>query len=54
ISVIHLDCIVCTPSDWGVWKFTYSKRFKLPQSLDAFLSFYVNKFIDHHAFSIAF
>jgi hypothetical protein len=55
MSVIHLDTIVRASHLIGV----YGDRF-LPQgisfhnSLDVFDTFYVNKYIDHHAFEIAF
>lgn len=55
MSVIHLDTIVRAAHLIGV----YGNVF-LPQgisahnSLDVFRTFYVNKYIDHHAFEIAF
>ncbi|KAH9957162.1 hypothetical protein BJV74DRAFT_789958, partial [Russula compacta] len=55
ISVIHLDCIVCAAHLIGVYgSLPIPKDLSFHKSLEVFLSFYVNKFIDHHAFSIAF
>ena len=55
-SVIHVDSIVCGahllprfPSDLPVYR-----EINYMNALDIYASFYVNKFIDHHAFEIAF
>lgn len=54
MSVIHLDCILRAAHLIGVCgKDFLPKGFSYYHSLDAFLAFYVNKFIDHHAFEIA-
>ena len=56
MGVIHLDTIVRGahllprfPSDVPVYR-----EINYMNALDLFASFYVNKFIDHHAFEIAF
>jgi hypothetical protein len=54
-EIIHIDCILCTVHLIGV----YSKAFVLQcltlhDSLDAFDSYYVNKYIDHHVFKVVF
>jgi hypothetical protein len=54
-AIIHLDCILRAAHLIGA----YGEDFVLPtmtlhKSLDRFESFYVNKYIDHHAFEIAF
>jgi hypothetical protein len=55
MSIIHLDCILRAAHLIGVCGDNFlPKELAFYQSLDAFLSFYVNKFIDHHAFEIAF
>ncbi|KAG1812062.1 uncharacterized protein BJ212DRAFT_1448197 [Suillus subaureus] len=55
VSVIHLDSIFCAahliPVFWGDFvptNLTYS------QTLNAFCTYYVNNFIDHHAYEITF
>ncbi|KAH9992996.1 hypothetical protein BJV74DRAFT_771309 [Russula compacta] len=55
VSVIHLDCILRAAHLIGVCSDDFlPKELAFYQSLDTFLSFYVNKFIDHQAFEIAF
>ena len=55
VSVIHLDCVVRAAHLIGVYgSKSIPRDLTFHDSLDAFISFYVNKFIDHHAFSIAF
>jgi hypothetical protein len=55
ISVIHLDTILRAAHLIPVYGEGYiSKNLDSSQSLDAFPSFYVNKFADHHSFEIAF
>ena len=56
MSVVHIDTIVRGahllprfPSDVPVYRQVNYKN-----ALDVFTSFYVNKFIDHHTFEIAF
>jgi hypothetical protein len=56
VSIIHLDTIVrgahllpCFPSDTPVYR-----EINYMNVLDIYCSFYVNKYIDHHAFEIAF
>jgi len=54
-SVVHLDCIVRATHLIGVYGREFIPEDLSPhESLDAFQTFYVNKFIDHHAFEIAF
>lgn len=55
VAVIHLECILRAAHLIGVCGNDFlPKALSSHHSLDAFLSFYVNKFIDHHAFEIAF
>jgi hypothetical protein len=55
VSVIHLDCILWAAHLIGVCDSDFlPKELSFHHSLDAFLSLYVNKFIDHHAFEVAF
>lgn len=54
-GVIHLDSIVRAAHLIGVYgEDRIHDDFAFSDSLDAFNAFYVNKFIDHHAFEIAF
>lgn len=55
LAVIHLDTIVRATHLIG----TYDEKFILKTitsdtSLDSFYSYYVNKYVDHHAFAIAY
>jgi hypothetical protein len=53
ISIIHLDCVVRAAHLLGVFGNAFIPRdLHFSQSLDSFKAFYVNKFIDHHAFKI--
>ena len=53
ISIIHLDCIFRAAHLIGVnGQGFLLKELQYHQSLDAFAMFYVNRFIDYHAFSI--
>jgi hypothetical protein len=55
VSVIHLDSILRAAHLIGVYGDKYlPKELAFHQSLDTFPAFYVNKFVDHHAFEIAF
>jgi hypothetical protein len=55
MSIIHLDCILRAAHLIGVCSNDFlPKDLSFHHSLDTFRSFYVNKFIDHHAFEIAF
>ena len=56
MSIIHLNTIICGahlllqfPSDTPVYQ-----KINYMNTLDLYASFYVNKFIDHHTFEIAF
>ena len=54
-SVIHLDTIVRAAHLLPVFKEEFVSRDLLfSDTLDKFQLFYVNKFVDHHAFEIAF
>lgn len=54
-SVIHLDTILRAAHLIGVYgKHFLPEKLSFTQSLDIFRAYYVNKFIDHHAFEIAF
>ena len=53
--IIHLDMIVRASHLIPVFGSQHvSKTLSFTDTLDAFSSFYVNKYIDHHAFEIAF
>jgi hypothetical protein len=55
MDIIHLDSVVGTAHLLGVFGEDFvPKDLSYNNSLDAFHSFYVNKFADHHAFEIAF
>lgn len=55
MSVIHLDCILRAAHLIGICGDMFlHKDLSFNQSLDAFVAFYVNKFVDHHAFEIAY
>jgi hypothetical protein len=55
MAVIHLNTIIRAAHLLGVCGKDYLPRdLSLEYSLDAFYEYYVNKFIDHHAFEIAF
>ena len=55
MSVIHLDTVVWAMHLIGVYGDGFLPRgISLHNSLDVFGTFYVNKYIDHHAFEIAF
>jgi hypothetical protein len=55
MDIIHLDSVVGTAHLLGVCGEDFvPKDLSYNNSLDAFHSFYVNKFADHHAFKIAF
>ena len=55
MDIIHLDSVVRAAHLLGVCGEDFvPKDLSYDNSLDAFHSFYVNKFADHHAFEIAF
>jgi hypothetical protein len=55
ISLVHVDCIIRAAHLIGVYGREFiPKDLKFYHSLDAFHTFYVNKFADHNAFEIAF
>ena len=54
-SIIHLDTIVQASHLLPVFGHEYvSQTLSFTDTLDKFASFYVNKYVDHHAFEIAF
>ena len=54
-SVIHLDTIFRAAHLMPVYgRDAVPKYLSFTQTLDAFNSYYVNKYIDHHAYEIAF
>jgi hypothetical protein len=54
-SIIHLDMIVQASHLILVFGPQHvSKTLSFTDTLDAFSSFYVNKYVDHHAFKFAF
>jgi hypothetical protein len=55
ISIIHTDCILRGAHLIPVFgKDFVPKELHFSDTLDAFAAFYVNRFIDHHAFEIIF
>jgi len=54
-AIIHLDCVLRAAHLVAVCgeSFVHS-NLTLHNSLDKFDSYYVNKYVDHHAFKIAF
>ncbi|KAG2048436.1 hypothetical protein BDR06DRAFT_1072550 [Suillus hirtellus] len=53
-SVIHLDCIFCAAHLMPVFGHEFVPTYlSYTQTLDAFRTYYVNKYIDHQAFEIA-
>jgi len=54
-SVIHLDTIIRAAHLLPVFKEGFvSKYLSFTDTLDKFQMVYVNKFVDHHVFEIAF
>jgi hypothetical protein len=54
-SIIHLDTIVRAAHLLPVFGHEYvSRTLSFSDTLNEFASFYVNKYVDHHAFEIAF
>ncbi|KAH9980447.1 hypothetical protein BJV77DRAFT_1062620 [Russula vinacea] len=54
ISVIHLDCVVRAAHLLPIYGDNPIPRsISLHDTLDAFVAFYINKYVDHHAFEIA-
>lgn len=55
VAIIHLDTIIRAAHLLPVFKEGFvSKNLSFTDTLDKFQTFYVNKFVDHHAFEIAF
>jgi len=56
MSVVHVDSIVCTvhllPVFWG--DMLVPSEINLSHTLDVFMAFYVNKYIDYHTFETVF
>lgn len=54
-AVIHLDTILHAAHLLLIFGEDFvSKQLKHEQMLDIFSSFYINKYVDHHAFATAF
>jgi hypothetical protein len=54
-GIIHMDSILHVAHLMGVYGEAFvPKNLTSDNSLDFFYSFYVNKFVDHHAFKITF
>lgn len=54
-SVVHLDCVLRGAHLLPIFNEKFIPReLHCSETLDAFRAFYVNKYIDHHAFEIAF
>ena len=55
VSIIHLDTIVRVAHLLPVYGQEFvSRTLSFSDTLDIFGTFYVNKYIDHHAFNITF
>ena len=55
VAVIHLNTIIRAAHLLPVFKEGFvSKNLSFTDTLDKFQTFYVNKFVDHHALEIAF
>ena len=55
MSIIHLNTIVHAIHLIGIYgEFFLPQGITFSNSLDMFDTFYVNKYIDHHTFEIAF
>ncbi|KAL6310193.1 hypothetical protein BKA93DRAFT_722154, partial [Sparassis latifolia] len=54
ISVIHVDSIICAAHLIPVFDGRVPRRLMEHHSLDVYNQFYVNKYIDHHAFYMLF
>ncbi|KAG1903541.1 uncharacterized protein F5891DRAFT_1185154 [Suillus fuscotomentosus] len=54
ISIVHIDCVFCAAHLIPVYSTNFIACTISPHdSYDTFDSFYVNKYVDHHAFEIA-
>ncbi|KAG2055893.1 hypothetical protein BDR06DRAFT_981633 [Suillus hirtellus] len=54
ISIVHIDCVFCTAYLIPVYSTNFIAYTTSPHdSYNTFDSFYVNKYVDHHAFEIA-
>ena len=56
MGVIHLDSVICGAHLLPQFPSTTQlpREINYTQTLDVYQSFYVNKYVDHHAFEIAF
>ena len=56
MSVIHLDSVVCTAHLLPVFQndTVVPREINFTHTLDVFVAFYVNKYIDYHAFETVF
>lgn len=54
LAVIHIDCIFCVVHLVPIFRDSFiPDNITHHNSLDSFKGFYINHFIDHHAFDIA-
>jgi hypothetical protein len=54
-SIVHLDAIFHAAHLLPIYRNVFVPSYlDFSQSLDAFHSYYVNKYVDHHAFEIVF
>jgi hypothetical protein len=54
-EIIHLDTIVCGAHLIGVyWEAFLPRGLTFNRSLDIFCAYYVDEYIDHHAYEIAY
>ena len=53
-AVIGLDMILQPAHLIGMYGDEIPVNFQLSDTLDAFRAYYVNKYIDHHAYTMAF
>jgi hypothetical protein len=54
ISVVHINCIYCAAHLLPIYGNDPIPLVPPHDSLDVFAAFYVNKYVNHHAFQIAF
>ncbi|KAL4074427.1 hypothetical protein V8B97DRAFT_2022686 [Scleroderma yunnanense] len=55
LEVVHIDCILCGAYLIPVYRHHHLLMdIQHTDSLDIFQAYYVNKYINHHAFEIAF
>jgi hypothetical protein len=56
LAIIHIDTIFCAAHLTPTYQTNQyiSRSLTMHDTLDTFKRFYVNKFVDHHAFDISF